>query len=82
MYPNIGPVVVFFFTGITPPQAIFGDFYWPGASGSLLVSSPVTRVWLWFEYFNQSLQEVWITVINIILLIEMVYLGHSIHIDM
>ena len=31
-----GPVEVFFYW----PQAIFGNFYWPEASGSLLASSP------------------------------------------
>ena len=32
----VGPVEVFFYW----PEAIFGDFYWPGAIGPLLASSP------------------------------------------
>ena len=33
----VGPVEVFFYW----PEAIFGNFYWPGAIGPLLASSPV-----------------------------------------
>ena len=32
----VGPVEVFFYW----PEAVFGNFYWPGAIGSPLVSSP------------------------------------------
>ena len=32
----VGPVEVFFYW----PEAVFGDFYWPGAIGSPLASSP------------------------------------------
>ena len=39
----VGPVEVFF-TGQKP---FWGDFYWPGASGSLLGLSPA-----WFVYIN------------------------------
>ena len=34
----VGPVEVFFYW----PKAVFGNFYWPGAIGSPLASSPVT----------------------------------------
>ena len=33
---HVGQVEVFFYK----PKVIFGDFHWPGASGSVLVSSP------------------------------------------
>ena len=33
----VGPVEVFFYL----PEAVFGNFYWPGAIGSPLASSPV-----------------------------------------
>ena len=33
----VGPVEVFFYW----PEAVFGNFYWPGAIGSPLASSPV-----------------------------------------
>ena len=33
----VGPVEVFFYW----PEAVFGKFYWPGAIGSPLASSPV-----------------------------------------
>ena len=33
----VGPVDVFFYL----PKAVFGNFYWPEASGSLLPLSPV-----------------------------------------
>ena len=32
----VGPVEVLFYWS----EAVFGNFYWPGASGSLLVSRP------------------------------------------
>ena len=32
----VGPVEVFFYW----PEAVFGNFYWPGAIGSPLASSP------------------------------------------
>ena len=32
----VGPVGVFFYW----PEAVFGNFYWPGAIGSPLASSP------------------------------------------
>ena len=35
-----GPVEVFFYW----PEAVFGDFYWPGAIGSPLASSPVDAI--------------------------------------
>ena len=33
----VGPVEVFFYW----PETVFGNFYWPGAIGSPLASSPV-----------------------------------------
>ena len=33
----VGPVEVFFYW----PEAVFGNFYWPGAIGLPLASSPV-----------------------------------------
>ena len=36
----VGPVEVFFYW----PEAVFGNFYWPGAIGSPLASSPVVFV--------------------------------------
>ena len=36
----VGPVEVFFYW----PEAVFGNFYWPGAIGSPLASSPVELV--------------------------------------
>ena len=32
----VGPVEVFFYW----PKAVLGNFYWPGANGSMLASSP------------------------------------------
>ena len=32
----VGPVEVHFYW----PEAVFGNFYWPGACGTLLASSP------------------------------------------
>ena len=34
----VGPVEVFFYW----PEAVLGNFYWPGAIGSPLASSPVS----------------------------------------
>ena len=34
----VGPVEVFFYW----PEAVFGNFYWPGAIGSPLASSPAS----------------------------------------
>ena len=36
----VGPVEVFFYW----PEAVLGDFYWPGAIGSPLALSPVMVV--------------------------------------
>ena len=36
----VGPVEVFFYW----PEAVLGNFYWPGAIGSPLTSSPVYSV--------------------------------------
>ena len=36
----VGPVEVFFYW----PEAVLGNFYWPGAIGSPLASSPVDRL--------------------------------------
>ena len=36
----VGPVEVFFYW----PEAILGNFYWPGAIGSPLASSPAQRI--------------------------------------
>ena len=36
----VGPVEFFFYW----PEAVFGNFYWPGAIGSPLASSPVGRL--------------------------------------
>ena len=36
----VGPVEVFFYW----PEAVLGNFYWPGAIGSPIASSPVCRV--------------------------------------
>ena len=41
----VGPVEVFFYW----PEAVFGNFYWPGAKGLLLASSPGTPVYV--HYF-------------------------------
>ena len=35
----VGPVEVFFYW----PEVVFGNFYWPGAIGSPLASSPVAH---------------------------------------
>ena len=39
----VGPVEVFFYW----PEAVFGNFYWPGAIGSPLASSPGQCVVAW-----------------------------------
>ena len=44
----VGPVEVFFYW----PEAIFGNFYWPGAIGPLLASSPVISNILAYKYFS------------------------------
>ena len=36
----VGPVEVFFYW----PEAVFGNFYWPGAIGTPLASSPDPRI--------------------------------------
>ena len=36
----VGPVKVFFYW----PEAVFWNFYWPGAIGSPLASSPVINI--------------------------------------
>ena len=36
----VGPVEVFFYW----PEAVFGNFYWPGAIGSPLASSPADQI--------------------------------------
>ena len=36
----VGPVEVYFYW----PEAVFGDFYWPGAIGSPLASSPAYAI--------------------------------------
>ena len=36
----VGPVEVFFYW----PEAVLGNFYWPGAIGSPLASSPALHV--------------------------------------
>ena len=55
----VGPVEVFFYW----PEAVFGDFYWPGAIGSPLASSPgllhhflptLIRILKRTEVFNQK----------------------------
>ena len=38
----VGPVEVFFYW----PEAVFGNFYWPGAIGSPLASSPVNTMFI------------------------------------
>ena len=42
----VGPVKVFFYW----LEALFGNFYWPGAIGQLLTSSPVQKL----EYHSSS----------------------------
>ena len=39
----VGPVEVIFYW----PEAIFENFYWPGAIGLLLASSPDIEIWKW-----------------------------------
>ena len=47
----VGPVEVFFYW----PEAVFGNFYWPGAIGPLLASSPVMDCPnMWGEYLCHS----------------------------
>ena len=51
----VGPVEVFFYW----PEAVFGNFYWPGAIGSPLASSPVTLLGFTYELrmILQSIQR-------------------------
>ena len=37
----VGPVEVFFYW----PETVFGNFYWPGAIGLPLASSPERTIW-------------------------------------
>ena len=50
----VGPVVVFFYW----PEAVFGNFYWPGAIGSPLASGPDTlqnnEVFFWHPMSNKQ----------------------------
>ena len=39
----VGPIEVFFYW----PEAVFGNFYWPGAIGSPLASSPEISSSIW-----------------------------------
>ena len=39
----VGPVEVFFYW----PETVFGNFYWPGAIGSPLASSPGVLADIW-----------------------------------
>ena len=41
----VGPVEVIFYR----PEAVFGNFYWPGAIGLLLASSPGVYFFKIFE---------------------------------
>ena len=43
----VGPVEVFFYW----PEAVFGNFYWPGDIGSPLASSPAATSHHSFYYF-------------------------------
>ena len=43
----VGPVEVFFYW----PEAVFGNFYWPGAIGSPLASSPAGQVGLMISIY-------------------------------
>ena len=43
----VGPVKVYFYW----PEAVLGNFYWPGAIGSPLASSPAGGL---LELFNRS----------------------------
>ena len=47
----VGPVEVFFYW----PEAVFGNFYWPGAIGSPLASSPEVLHFNW--YFDIALYQ-------------------------
>ena len=44
----VEPVEVFFY-GL---EAVLGNIYWPGASGSLLATSHVTIIYLNFTYLS------------------------------
>ena len=44
----VGPVEVFFYW----PEDVFGNFFWPGAIGLPLASSPVTILNIFLEIFQ------------------------------
>ena len=46
----VGPVEVVFYW----PEAVFGNFYWPGAIGSPLASSPAPYSTLFFKVDGRS----------------------------
>ena len=46
----VGLVEVFYYW----PEAILGDFYWPGASVSLLISSPGIYKYGLLKYFSKA----------------------------
>ena len=46
----VGPVEVFLYW----PEAVFGNFYWPGAIGSPLASSPASSMVAVIEFILQS----------------------------
>ena len=49
----VGPVEVFFYW----PEAVFGNFYWPGAIGSPLASSPEGHGnYMMMKKFNDMLE--------------------------
>ena len=48
----VGPVEVFFYW----PEAVLGNFYWPGAIGSPLASSPANRSIIVYNQFIALLQ--------------------------
>ena len=57
----VGPVKVLFYW----PEAVFGNFYWPGAIGSPLASSPAgicfgkyIRRWVMFSPVSQRFLRV------------------------
>ena len=49
----VGPVEVFFYW----PEAVLGNFYWPGAIGLPLASSPV--IYVFRNLMNKSLELVY-----------------------
>ena len=46
----VGPVEVFVYW----PEAVLGNFYWPGAIGSPLVSSPANKTEAFLEIYISS----------------------------